>query len=243
MNTLRVVLAGLMLMGSACAAQKMTITAPLGGETYFEGGTEVVLAKASAKTVQVDLSRDGGTTFTHIGTINNQSKDRSLRYKLFWNVVGPASNKCLWRFTWAQGRKTIVTTSPEFSILTKDAVTGPAGLQGPKGDKGDKGDQGDIGSTGPEGSQGNKGDTGPAGPKGNTGSQGAQGATGNAGVAGPKGDTGAKGNTGATGATGPAPDINVVVNTLIHNKDFLKALVDALKDCDEFKQTCRDCCK
>lgn len=230
----------LFVLGSAQAAQKIIISAPLGGETYFEGGTEVVLAKTAAKTVQVDLSRDGGTTFVHIGQINNQAKDRSLRYKLFWNVIGPASNQCLWRFTWAQGRKTLITTSPVFSILTKEAVTGadgqtgpqgPQGIQGPKGDKGDQGDIGSMGPQGPQGIQGLKGSTGATGP------------TGPQGPAGPKGDTGAKGSTGATGPQGPAPDINVVVNALIHNKDFLNALIAALRDCDDFKQLCKDSCK
>lgn len=215
MKLIQALLLGLVITVTAQAAQKMTISAPTGGEVYFEGGTEVVLAKASSKTVQVDLSRDGGQTFTHIGLINNQSKDRSLRYKLFWNVTGPASSDCLWRFTWAQGRKTLVTTSPVFSILTKDSVVGPAGPQGPKGDKGDKGDSGDIGSMGPQGLKGDKGETGS------------------------KGSTGPQGAPGAQGPAGISPSVADVVKLLLQDKDFLKAVIDGLKCDDDFKKACK----
>src|SRR5690349_1931941 len=95
------------LASNIYAAQKIPIqvTSPVGGETYFEGGTAVIAAKTSGKAVTVSISRDGGATFTQIGVINNRAKDRTVRNKLFWNITGPASDDCIFKFAWTTGAK------------------------------------------------------------------------------------------------------------------------------------------
>lgn len=219
-------LLAMMLFASSsifAATAPIQIQAPLGGEVYFEGGTQVIIVYArGAKTVQVDISRDGGTTYENIGTIDNTKADRSLRNKFFWNVKGPGTMKAMLRFSCTKGKKVYTQTSQTYVILDK-SILAQMGLAGPQGEPGKDGKDADsteitnlliADSTfinkvvnqlkcDPEFYNAlicllkNDCDFVDAcrGPKGATG------------PAGPKGDVGpagAKGSTGATGPTGPA---------------------------------------
>jgi len=52
---------------------------PSGGEVFVPGQTQQVRIRTKAKLVLVELSRDGGTTFEQLGTINNGVKDSSKK--------------------------------------------------------------------------------------------------------------------------------------------------------------------
>lgn len=229
MRCFLMILSALCLSASAYAAN-ILVQSPLGGEAYFEGLDATILTKTNLKTETVELSKDGGATFSPLGTINNRDKNRFQRNRLVWAVKGPASTSCVLRFTGKQGKKTIVVLSKPFVIITKAWATGDQGLQGltgpagPEGPAGPKGDTGDIGSMGPQGAAGSQGI---AGPKGATGSQGPQG------VAGPKGATGPQGPAGASCS---ATD---VANLLKNDKDFLATLVKLLKDDPDFCKSCK----
>src|ERR1043165_8209430 len=74
---------------------------PRGGEVYFNGQQQSVRlnAKTRAKSVAIELSRDGGFTFTSLGTINNMVKDKTKLNVLSFTVAGAGSNNCVLRAT------------------------------------------------------------------------------------------------------------------------------------------------
>src|ERR1041385_7045506 len=75
----------------------LSIDSPRGGEVFIIGQTYRIQlgAKTRAKTVRVELSRDGGNTFESIGAIDNTVKDHSKRNTLSWAPSGVASSNCL----------------------------------------------------------------------------------------------------------------------------------------------------
>ena len=85
----------------AVAAQPpLAIDAPRGGEFYTVGSVQTVQVSARSryKTVLIELSRDGGTTFAVLGTIDNTAiHDPKLRNMLPWTVAGPVSAACVLR--------------------------------------------------------------------------------------------------------------------------------------------------
>jgi hypothetical protein len=102
----------------AAAAPTITVEAPRGGEVYGIGQAQKVLlgAKTRAKSVVVELSRDGGATYSVLGTINNTLPDRTQRNLLAWTVTGPGSGNCLVRATGVVGKAQAVAVSSPFSI-------------------------------------------------------------------------------------------------------------------------------
>lgn len=212
------------------AIRNLTVVLPTGGEAYFIGQPQTFVyggQGSNLKNVEVDLSRDGGLTFEVLGTINNKIKNKLLKNRFLWTVTGPASSKCIVRFSGVKGKKQVSVLSGMFTVGSgldangellgspqgdsgPQGPAGPAGPQGPKGDQGPAGkngadgEMGSMGPQGPQGLQGPAGPQGPAGEKGATGNAGAKGDTGAAGPAGPQGPAGAKGATGSQGSAGPA---------------------------------------
>lgn len=86
---------------SQAATAAPVILAPAGGELYVVGTQQKVRldAKTRAKSVTVELSRDGGTTFESLGTINNAVKDKTKLNVLAWTVAGAASSNCVIKAT------------------------------------------------------------------------------------------------------------------------------------------------
>src|SRR5258708_1357189 len=83
----------------AASAIQLVIDSPRGGELYVPGQQQTVVlgAKTVAKSILVELSRDGGTTFVPLGTIDNSR--RSTPPILQWTVPTPASSNAVIRVT------------------------------------------------------------------------------------------------------------------------------------------------
>lgn len=104
----------------AAAARPVVIVTPAGGEFFVIGSQQRVRLdpKTKAKSVTLELSRDGGTTFTALGTINNAVKDKTQRNVFTFTVTAPVSSQCVIRAT-ADG---VSSTSSGFSIGAPAAV-------------------------------------------------------------------------------------------------------------------------
>ncbi len=121
---------------------------PSGGEMYVPGQQQVVILgpKTLAKSLRVELSRDGGQTFETVGSIDNRVKERSLRNRLNWTTSLPESDTCILRVESTDPRKPGTATSKPFSIgrpnldtstpdsryilRAGDTMTGPLTLSG-----------------------------------------------------------------------------------------------------------------
>lgn len=116
------------IVTTAAASQTaISITAPLGGEVFIEGQTQFVRVATKAKSVLIEISRDGGTTFSALGTISNSVKDVSKRNVLPFIVSGPDSTTCVIR---AGG----TAISGGFSISAATSTGGvPVVISGPAG--------------------------------------------------------------------------------------------------------------
>src|SRR5438874_1327900 len=96
-------LALLVVVGAAsvqpanAAATMLEITSPRGGEVYLVGQTQQVRLTSKFKSVTIELSRDGGATFTQLGIIDNAVKDMTLRNLLKYTVAGPPATNCIIR--------------------------------------------------------------------------------------------------------------------------------------------------
>ncbi len=124
----------------------IVIEKPSGGEVYFPGQSQAVVlgSKTKAKTVLIELSRDGGQSFETLGTIDNTIKNRAARNRLNWTVTEPFAVNAIIRATSADSRKLGSGTSSSFSIAASnttgsgfrfvlrsgDAMTGPLTLSG-----------------------------------------------------------------------------------------------------------------
>ncbi len=126
----------------------LIIEKPSGGEVYFPGQTQTVLLdlKTRAKSVLIELSRDGGLTFETLGTVDNTIKDRGARNRLTWTVAEPFSTNGQIRATSSDTRKPGSGLSGAFSIgaattdgsgtglrfvlKSGDSMTGPLVLNG-----------------------------------------------------------------------------------------------------------------
>ena len=101
----------------ACAATSpLEITTPRGGEVYLVGQTQQVVVTGRFKQVIIDLSRDGGATFSDVGTIDNTVKDKSLQNLLRFTVAGPAATNCIMRARGVTAKGTTVALSGGFVI-------------------------------------------------------------------------------------------------------------------------------
>ncbi len=110
-----------MLVASAnsnAASATISFDAPSGGEVYALGQTQQVRlgSKTPAKIVKIELSRDGGTTFELLGSIDNTVKDLSLKNVLSFTAAGTASSNCLMRASGMVGKSNVSVLSPLFTI-------------------------------------------------------------------------------------------------------------------------------
>ena len=136
------------------------VGAPDGGEVFTIGSNQLVVAgKVHLPNITVDLSRDGGQTFTNIGVINNKRKGIKPAQKniLAWTVTGPVSTNCVIRMTSFYCKKNYIAISNGFSIGDNEGVAdgnadiGPQGPAGPTGADGAQGEQGPAGPAGKDG--------------------------------------------------------------------------------------------
>jgi len=81
---------------SHAATATITFDSPNGGEVYAPGQTQYVRlgSKTPAKVVKVELSRDGGTTFELLGSIDNSVKDLTLRNVLSYTAPRAMATSC-----------------------------------------------------------------------------------------------------------------------------------------------------
>lgn len=102
---------------SHAASATITFDSPRGGEEYALGQVQKVrLGKTPSKAIKIELSRDGGTTFELLGSIDNLVKDINLRNVLSFTVAAPASSNCVIRASGAIGMNVVVEISSPFSI-------------------------------------------------------------------------------------------------------------------------------
>ena len=103
---------------------------PRGGEVFVVGQMQKVKlnARTRGKSVEIEISRDGGATFAALGTIDNTVKDRALRNILSFTVTGPASTNCVLRARAASARGMATGITGAFSIVVAlDTASLPAG--------------------------------------------------------------------------------------------------------------------
>lgn len=110
----------------AAAPVPIVFQNPQGGEIYFAGQQATVRLdpRTKAKKVTVELSRDGGTTFVPVGSIDNASKDKSKRNVLSFPVAAPGSNHCLIRASAGAS----VGLSSEFTIAADASGAQPGSV-------------------------------------------------------------------------------------------------------------------
>lgn len=109
------------LLGSATAhagTPTIVFESPRGGEVYGLGQAQKVRlgSKTRAKTVKIELSRDGGATFELLGTVDNTVKDKEQRNILSFTVSGTSSSNCVIKATGTVGKTTVSSLSSPFSI-------------------------------------------------------------------------------------------------------------------------------
>lgn len=106
------------LQSHAATERPIVIVNPAGGEVYAPGSTQTILLdpKTRAKTILVEISRDGGVNFDPVGTIDNTQKAKALRNRLDWTPDLPASNEAILRATSTDPRKPGDGQSNLFSI-------------------------------------------------------------------------------------------------------------------------------
>ncbi len=108
------------LSGTANAREfPIIIESPRGGEMYQPGQAQTVVLdlKTRAKSILVELSRDGGNSFETVGTIDNTTKLRENRNRLTWTPTIPETNNAVIRCTSTDSRKPGTGSSGPFSIL------------------------------------------------------------------------------------------------------------------------------
>src|SRR5262249_32217495 len=122
---------GLWILLAATAAYaappRLALDYPDGGEYFVVGTTQVVrlAPKAKASSVLVELSRDGGTTFTSLGTIAVQ---KGVQGQLEFTVSDPASTSAMIRVSGTVKGATVTATSRLFTIGPVDEmITATAG--------------------------------------------------------------------------------------------------------------------
>ncbi|HLX63253.1 MAG TPA: tail fiber domain-containing protein [Planctomycetota bacterium] len=129
----RIVLLSLALLLSSAvngAATPVVITLPHGGEIFVIGQTQYVRLAATTKfkSVRIELSRDGGTTYSVLGVIDNTVAVPN-RNVLQFQVAGPVSNNCVIRATGIS--QTAPGTGLTGSFVITDTIapspSGPAG--------------------------------------------------------------------------------------------------------------------
>lgn len=86
--------------------------APSGGEVYVVGQTQKVHIHSTLKTLQIELSRDGGKTFVTLGMLDNKTAHGIFE----WTVTAGSSTNGVIRASATKGGATIRVMSAAFSI-------------------------------------------------------------------------------------------------------------------------------
>jgi hypothetical protein len=111
-----VVVFGLIMSVSGAGAQEdskyIRIDAPHGGEVYVVGQMQRVQIHSPLRTLTLELSRDGGTTFEALGMLNK----RSALGQFAWTVAGPATTNAVIRASGTRSGAEVATVSSAFSI-------------------------------------------------------------------------------------------------------------------------------
>ena len=94
--------------------------APLGGEIYVVGQMQKVQLKSSLKSLKIELSRDGGTTFETLGALDNKRAHGIFA----WPVTAGSSSNAVIRASGSKHGDAITVTSATFSITTSLAAVG-----------------------------------------------------------------------------------------------------------------------
>jgi hypothetical protein len=103
----------IMAMSRVNAAQTLTFANPTGGEVYVVGQTQSVRFNGRFKSVLVEMSTDGGTTFTPLGTLDSTLNPSGLAF----TVTGPVSAQCVMRATASVGKTKLTGTSGMFTVV------------------------------------------------------------------------------------------------------------------------------
>jgi hypothetical protein len=106
----------------------MTVTSPAGGTTDFVGNVQPITWTnnfGTGATVNIDLSRDGGGTWTRIASAVANSTASGGTFN--WTATAPPTTTAKIRITWTTNTS-IAATTDNFTILSPTmAVTAPAG--------------------------------------------------------------------------------------------------------------------
>jgi hypothetical protein len=119
--------------GANVKTTSITIDSPRGGELYAVGQQQTVVLgpKTVARSMLVELSRDGGTTFVILGTIANSKRQQGLAPSLHWTVAAPATGNAVLRVTSTDLRHPGAATTNGFSIgtfIAADSSTASSGF-------------------------------------------------------------------------------------------------------------------
>ncbi|HLX60303.1 MAG TPA: hypothetical protein VKX17_03375 [Planctomycetota bacterium] len=106
----------------AAATTLLQITSPKGGELYLVGESQQVVVTSKFKSVTIQLSRDGGATFTDLGIIDNTVKDKTLLNILKYTVPGPTAANCIIRASGVTTKGQTFAQSGVFAITAGNTL-------------------------------------------------------------------------------------------------------------------------
>ncbi len=112
-----VVLAG--ISAHAATTPLIGFDAPHGGEVYAVGQKQQIQIHGHGfKSLTLELSRDGGTTFESIGTLAITSRTANV---FTWTVAGPGTSNAIFRATGSLSKAPYIILSSPFTILNTSA--------------------------------------------------------------------------------------------------------------------------
>ncbi|MBE7465318.1 MAG: hypothetical protein HS116_17715 [Planctomycetes bacterium] len=114
---------------AAAPVTYVDILRPTGGEVFVNGQQQLIAVQLHSKvsTCTIELSRDGGLTFTEIvGTINNLKINRRPVHEVVFPIVGPDSPECVLRATALVSPKNLpfTDTTAVFTIGSPNLIPG-----------------------------------------------------------------------------------------------------------------------
>ncbi|GMV80900.1 MAG: hypothetical protein AMXMBFR7_20840 [Planctomycetota bacterium] len=114
---------------AAAVVTYVDILRPTGGEVFVNGQQQLIAVQLHSKvaTCTIELSRDGGLTFTEIvGTINNLKINRRPVHEVAFPIVGPDSPECVLRATALVAPKNLqfTDTTAVFTIGSPNLIPG-----------------------------------------------------------------------------------------------------------------------
>ena len=96
------------------------ILSPRGGEVYIVGQSQKIQVKSSLKTLTVELSKNGGTTFSPLGTLDYKATAGVFT----WTVPAGATTNAVIRVSGVKSGLTVSSTSSAFVIDTGVSLGG-----------------------------------------------------------------------------------------------------------------------